>query len=97
MSESDIVLLGAPVGSEGHERVVIRGRVEKMKAITDRLPLLKDPQSEFVILRSCLAEPKFMFSLRTTNPLTHQDLWQEFDGIVKEALCRVLGATITEQ
>ena len=50
--EPGIVLLGAPVGSENHERVVIRDRVEKIKAITDRLPLLKDLQSEFAILRS---------------------------------------------
>ena len=92
-----VVLLGAPVGSESHEKLVIRERVEKIKAITDRLPLLKDPQSEFVILRSCLAQPKVMFSLRTTNPLPHQDLWQEFDFIVREALCRILGATLAQQ
>ena len=90
-------LPSASVGCESHEKVVIRERVEKIKAITDRLPLLKDPQSEFVILRSCLAQPKVMFSLRTTNPLPHQDLWQEFDFIVREALCRILGATLAQQ
>ena len=38
-----------------------------------------------------------MLSLRTINPPTHQDLWQESEGTVKEALCRVLGTTTTEQ
>ena len=94
--EPGIVLLCAPVGSETHERVIIRHRVEKIKAIIDRLPLLKDPQSEFAVLRSFLGQPKVMFSLRTTNPLPHQDLWVEFDCIVREALCRILGATITQ-
>ena len=49
------------------------------------------------ILRSCLGQSKVLFLLKNTNPLPHLDLWQDFDCIVKEALCRILVATISQQ
>ena len=95
--EPGTILLGAPVGSVSFEKQAIQARVGKVQEIVDRLPLLKDPQSEYSILRSCLSQPKVMFNLRTINPVPHQKLWEEFDAIIREALCRILGASLSQQ
>ena len=57
---------------------------------------MEDPQVEFVILRSCLSMPKIMFTLRTTDPTNHLDLWNMYDGITRESLCRILGSPISD-
>ena len=94
--EEGIVLLGSPIGSREFERTTIEKRVEKIREITDRLPLMQDAQSEFVLLRSCLSIPKIMFTLRTTDPTDHQILWQYFDDITREALTRILGIPVND-
>ena len=71
------VLLGAPVGSVEFEKQAIQERVSKVQQIMNRLPMLKDPQAEYAILRSCISQPKVMFSLRTISPVPHQQLWEE--------------------
>ena len=41
--------------------------IEKVRLITELLRHLKDPHSEFVLLRSCLSLPKVMFLLRALD------------------------------
>ena len=60
------------------------------------LPLLKDPHSEFVLLRSCFSLPKIMFMLRAVNTTDHQEQLSKFDSIIRGALSRILGATLTD-
>ena len=96
VEEEGITMLGSPVGSLEFERKVIKERMEKVREISQRLPLIQDPQTEYALLRSCLSLPKLMFTLRTTNPTHHIDLWQEYDSITRESLCRSLGSSITE-
>ena len=67
VKDSGIVLLGSPVGSAEFERRVIRERMEKVREISDRLPLIKDPQTEYALLRSCLSLPKIMFTIQVTT------------------------------
>ena len=43
--EEGIILLGSPIGSVEFERKVIRERMEKIREVTHRLPLLQDPQT----------------------------------------------------
>ena len=71
--EDGIVLLGSPIGSRVFEKQVISKRIDKVRDISEMLPLMKDAQSEYVLLRSCLSIP-IMFTLRTTNPSHHQEL-----------------------
>ena len=94
--EEGIVLLGSPIGSREFEREAIERRIGKVREISDRLPLMQDAQSEFVLLRSCLSIPKIMFTLRTTNPTDHQNLWQNFDNITRETLSRILGVPVND-
>ena len=63
------------MGCVEYEREVLQLRIDKIRDIAARLPLIRDLQVEYAILRSCLAIP-----LRTTNPLLHQDMWMEFDS-----------------
>ena len=51
---------------------------------------------EFVLLHSCLAFPKFAFSLRTTDTSVHNEVRQDFDGEVRKSLSTILGAAISD-
>ena len=62
--EEGTVLLGSPIGSVDYERQVIQARIDKVGESSE------DPQSEFVILRSCLSIPKTMFTEPLTLPTT---------------------------
>ena len=38
-----------------------------------------------------------MYCLRTINPVPHQEVWQDFDAIIREALCKILGVSLIQQ
>jgi hypothetical protein len=44
-----VILLGAPVGFDGYIREALQARVAKMEEITDLLPDLQDPHTEFAL------------------------------------------------
>ena len=80
----------------GFVKEKLEDRVEKVRGVVELLPLLKDPHSEFVLLRSCLSLPKIMFMLRAVNTTDHQEQLSKFDSIIRGALSRILGATLTD-
>ena len=67
-----------------------------MREITALLPNLKDPHTEYALLKSCLSLPKLMFSLRTVETTGLQDLLREFDRLIREALTRILGSPVSD-
>ena len=71
MKEEGVVLLGAPIGSKKFEAEQIMKKVNKIRDITTLLPLLEDPQTEFVLLRICLALPKISFLLPGVDTSSH--------------------------
>ena len=87
-----IVLLGSPIGSPLFVEGEIRKKIDKVEEITNLLPLLEDPHTEYVLLKSCLSLPKFSFLLRTINTIGFSQHLQRFDRITKEALTRILGS-----
>ena len=97
IEEQGVILLGAPVGSEEFVREVLQRKVEKVREITGLLPLLEDPHTEFVLLRSCLALPKLSFLLRTVDTTEFREQLQEFDRITREGLTRILGTPIFDR
>ena len=97
VTEEGVTLLGAPLGSHGFVSQQIQKKVDKIKAITDLLPLLEDSQTEFVLLRSCLSLPKISFLLRAVDTSPHIALLQEFDQVTREALIRILGAPVGDR
>ena len=56
--------------------------MEKVREVTELLPLLQDPHTEFVLLRSRLSLPKIMFMLRAVNTTAHQEQLSEFNSII---------------
>ena len=94
--EDGIVLLGSPIGSQEFIEQVIASKVEKVKETVSLLPLIQDPHTEYVLLRSCLSIPKIMFILRTTDPVQHQNLLQQFDSILRESLTRIIGVPVSD-
>ena len=58
---------------------------------------LHDSQLEFVLLRSTLALPKFIYILCTVDPTNHCQLWEEYDGITKVGLERILAGAVTHR
>ena len=79
-----------------HRLSKIVEKIEKVWLITELLRHLKDPHSEFVLLRSCLSLPKVMFLLRALDTTEHQDLLESFDSITRGALSRILGYPVTD-
>ena len=92
-----IVVLGAPVGYTAFVKEKLQKRVEKVQSVVELLPLLKDPHSEFVLLRSCLSLPKIMFMLRAVDTTDHLEQLTNFDLIIRGGLSRILGANLTDQ
>jgi hypothetical protein len=99
-----IVLLGSPIGSREFAEQTIRKRITKINETTNKLLLLQDAHSEYVLLRSWLSLQKIMFTLRsaqgehdllrTSDPTDHQSLWKEFDSITREALIRIISVPV---
>ena len=85
------------MGSEEFVEKEVRRRVEKVRVVTELLPLLQDPHTEFVLLRSCLSLPKLSFMLRTTDTTSLVPLLKEFDIITRDGLGRILGTTLSDK
>ena len=89
-------MLGAPVGYEQFTKTKLEEKLKQVEDITGALPLLQNPQIEFLLLTSCLGLRKFMFFLRCTPTFTFDDLLSRFDSITREGLSRILGHPLTD-
>ena len=96
-TEEGIVLLGAPLGSEAFVAAEVEKKVEKVKEVTELLPLIEDPHTEFALLRSCLSLPKLSFLLRAVDTSNHTRHLQTFDRVTREGLGRVLGVPLGDK
>ena len=96
VTEPGTILLGAPLGSESFIKEVLMKRVEKVQRITSMLHHLEDPHTESVLLRSCLALPKLLFSLRTVETTSHKEVLEEYDRVTREGISRIIGVPLTD-
>ena len=78
IEEPGVILLGSPIGSYQFVTEKIEQKIQKILELTQLLPNIRNPHSEFVLLRSCFSPPKIVFLLRSTDP-THY-LWATFDN-----------------
>jgi hypothetical protein len=89
-------LLGAPVGDASFSVKTLEKRITAIEWTLKKLPLLQDSHQEYVLLRSCLALPKFRFCLRTCVPALHAASFVRFDGLQRETLGTILGRPLDE-
>ena len=92
VARAGVSLLGSPVGSDDFCVTVVKGRLDTVRALLDRLPDIEDSQIEYSLLRSCLSLPKFISILRTCSPSIISSLTAEFDQMIYSSLSRILGA-----
>ena len=97
IQEPGIVLLGSPIGSHQFVQEMIQKKIQQIHHLTKQLPLIRDPHSEYVLLRSCFSLPKIVFLLRSTDPTHHQELWATFDDLIRDTTNQILGSAINDQ
>ena len=61
-------LLGSPIGDDAFCDNLVFSRVDKIRNLLSHLDIVKDPQVELALVRSCCGMPCFRFALRTVLP-----------------------------
>ena len=95
-TDEGIIVLGAPVGNDRYVCQSLETKVEKVRQITELLPLLQDPHIEHSLLRSCLALPKITFLLRAVDTSRFPSVLERFDEVTRDALSRILGTPVSD-
>jgi hypothetical protein len=92
-----LLVLGSPIGSPDFCNEILIDRIGKVKKALDKLPLLKNPQAQFVLLRSCLSFPKMSYNLRTVNPHHTANIFRDFDVAQQRSLENILSSSLSEE
>jgi hypothetical protein len=95
-TEEGFVFLGAPIGPPDFQKNHVREVISGVRDLVDSLPLVEDPHTEYVLIRSCFALPKIMYTLRTVDAQGMDEEWAEFDNILRDGLTRILGNPVTD-
>ena len=95
ITEDGIRVLGSPCGSEAYTRKFLDEAAEKIKAITEQLPLLEDSMTSYILLRSCLGMTKVNYHLRTVNTVKHSSSLVKIDEINREAINNLVGTVLS--
>ena len=93
---SGFCLLGAPIGPPAFCELTVMKRVENIRAAVSNLHDLEDSQMETTLLRSCLAMPKFNFSLRSCPPSSIKQATTAFDDLMRESLSDLAGGPLPD-
>jgi hypothetical protein len=96
-TEEGFVFLGAPIGPPDFQRNYVREVVRGVRDLVDSLPLIEDPHTEYVLIRSCFSLPKIMYTLRTVDAQGMDEEWAEFDDILRDGLTKILGNPVTDK
>ena len=91
-------LLGAPIGSARFEEQTVEERISKLEELMEKLALLEDPHTEYVLLRNCLSLLKMSYATRTVYPAGgNKTQFKRFDDAVRRSLERIIGASLTDE
>ena len=93
-SQSGINVLGVPVGNLDFVQNSIKRQIAKMEDLLDWSSGLDHPQSELLLLRSCLGMPKMNYSLCTVDPASISDEIKKLDSVVDNALNHIVGVPL---
>ena len=91
-------LLGSPIGLPAFMAAQLNHRIDKIEdTLVNKIPQLEDPQVQLCLTRSTQSIVKFIYSMRTCDPLSIQPCLQRFDRIQSSALESIIGAALTPQ
>ena len=84
-------VLGVPVGASDFITKSIDKKLTKIDELMSSMALLDDPQSELLILRSCIGVPSFNYWLRSVDPLVIAEHVDILDSKVNQLLHHIIG------
>ena len=91
------LLLGSPIGSPQFMASKLNARIDKIENTIIKISQLEDPQLQYCLTRSTHSIVKFIYTIRTCDPLSIQPSLQRFDSIQSSALESILGASLTSE
>ena len=92
----DSAFWGHPLVPASYCESTTSQRVAKIQTAVKRLQDLDDAQVELTLLKSCLALPKFNYTLRTCPPAFIHHATASFDIMLREALSDIVGSPLSD-
>ncbi|GJX53998.1 putative reverse transcriptase domain-containing protein [Tanacetum coccineum] len=90
-----VKLLGGAVSRDaGFISSLAVKRASRAVELMSLLPSLRDPQSELLLLRSCMGIAKLLFGLRTCQPMYIGEVVSIFDNGLRRAIEAIVGCSI---
>jgi hypothetical protein len=80
-----------PLGDALFAQEYVQRRLNKIASTLETIESIQHGQYEILLLRFCAGIPRFVYSLRTTNPLFIKDQILDFDRMVDSALQHLFG------
>jgi hypothetical protein len=93
-ADGGIKLLGSMAATDSCAEVIDSyacKRVDKIAAMVDSLDLLDDVQLQYILLKYCVAMPRFNFQLRVANPDHIPVAIAQFDDVLRTAVESLMG------
>ena len=87
VSSSDLILLGAPVGSNAIP-TVLGEKLQALKRLCNRLSLIL-PHQAFFLLKNAFSLPRLMYFLRSVPCFLHEPVLRDYDNVIKLAFQRL--------
>jgi len=94
VEKAEMTLLGSPVLKGMAQDAAISHKIDELKRAVDRLSLLHSHDA-LVLLKNCLAMPKLLYTLRTSD-CSNNPLLAQFDNTLKAALSAILNVDLSD-
>ena len=92
------ITLGCPIGTkEFVEEFSIKTKLEEIEIDIRKIEELQDPQSQMLLLRSCLSYPKVVYLLRTCPTDRLITFCNKFDEMISSSLSVIIGSYLTKK
>ena len=94
VADSGFLLLGAPIGAQNFINRHVEDKVAACSRTWHALSAIDDPQTELLLLRSCLSFGKVSYLLRTT-PLYNFN-WAPYISDIRASVDQILGSSLSD-
>ena len=94
ISSDDVIMLGAPVGSESSVDMVLNDKLAAFRLLASRLTSLQ-AQDALFLLKNCFSTPKLLYILRC-GACYKSTVLSEYDDVIRDTLKIVLNVDLTD-